>query len=122
MYVIYDTAYAYNYSDNYLITLLCLKSVDAPAMRSISTILVWPYLLATNKAVAPSCVEKRESSNYLIAVQSGVLLYWKDKKDPNANGSIEISKSQFKDLFLNKNVANNEKTIRARRIIFFDIN
>jgi alkyl sulfatase BDS1-like metallo-beta-lactamase superfamily hydrolase len=48
---------------------------------------------------------KRENSNYLIAVQSGVLLYWKDKKDPNANGTIEITNSQFKELFLNKDSA-----------------
>ena len=33
------------------------------------------------------------------------MLYWKDKKDPNANGTIEITNSQFKELFLNKDSA-----------------
>ena len=39
---------------------------------------------------------------YLLAVQSGVLLYWKDKKDFNADGTLEISKVQMKELFLDK--------------------
>jgi len=44
-------------------------------------------------------------------------------ENANTASLLSLKKAQqVKDLFLNKNVANNEKTIRARRIIFFGIN